>query len=431
MDRCDAWSNIAARAGIPHSCPGLSPSRHVHARCLTVSGMRRRRRLRLVLVASALTVSAGVAAPSASAGGWHDGGRAGGVRLNQIQVVGTHNSYHLEAPPAESQLRASIDPAGEQALQYGHRPIAEQLAEQDVRQIELDVWADPDGGLYANPLIRYLTGGGPYDPAMARPGTKVLHIQDIDYHSSCLTFRACLQAVKAWSDRNRGHVPVAILVELKDAPIPVSVPGVTFVTPVPWTAERMDGLDREIRSVFRPSRVLTPDDVRGRARTLERAVTTRGWPTLAATRGDVLFLMDNAGAYRTDYLRGHPSLRGRVMFTDSAPGQPDAAFVKENDPTGANAARIRALVRRGYVVRTRADADTVQARTGDTAMRDAALASGAQWVSTDYPAAGTAARFGTDYAVTLPRGLAARCNPVTAPRTCRSALLEPPLRRAA
>ena len=254
MNRCDASSNIAARSCIPHSCPGSSPGRSAAVRWLTVCDMLRRRRLRQVLLASALVASPGFAAPAASA----DGGRGGGgVRVNQIQVVGSHNSYHLEAPEAESRLRASIDPAGEQALQYSHRPIGEQLAQQDVRQIELDVWADPDGGLYANPLIRYLTAGGPYDPAMAEPGTKVLHIQDIDYHSNCLTFRACLTAVKAWSDRNRGHVPVAILVELKDAPIPVSVPGVTFVTPVPWTAERMDGLDREIRSVFRPSRVLT------------------------------------------------------------------------------------------------------------------------------------------------------------------------------
>src|SRR6185436_10013244 len=114
-------------------------------------------------------------------------------------------------------------------------------------------------------------------------------------------------------------------------------------------------------------RTITPDDVRGGSSTLEQAVLRKGWPTLAATRGQVMFLMDNEGAYRTDYLAGHDSLRGRVMFTNSTPGQPDAAFVKANDPTGAGQARIRDEVRRGYVVRTRADADTKQARTNDTA----------------------------------------------------------------
>ena len=62
-------------------------------------------------------------------------------------------------------------------------------------------------------------------------------------------------------------------------------------------------------------------------------------------------------------------------------------------------------MRRGYVVRTRADADTREARANDPGRARAALASGAQWVSTDYPAPGIAARFGATYAVRLPNGL--------------------------
>jgi Phosphoinositide phospholipase C, Ca2+-dependent len=199
---------------------------------------------------------------------------------------------------------------------------------------------------------------------------------------------------------------------------------VTFPDPLPWTAERMDTVDRDIRSVFRSRDLLTPDDVRGSSPTLENAVLTRGWPTLRRTLGKVMFLMDNDGTYRDSYLAGHPSLQGRVLFTNSLPGQPDAAFVKDNDPTGAtNLARIQDEVRRGYMVRTRADADTVQARTGDTTMRDAALASGAQWVSTDYQVASLSARFGTGYVVQIPGGRIARCTPiapVNAPAPCDS-----------
>ena len=100
-----------------------------------------------------------------------------------------------------------------------------------------------------------------------------------------------------------------------------------------------------------------------------------------------------------------------VGLTDPSGG---GAFVKLNDPIG-DADRIRQAVEDGLLVRTRADADTVQARTGDTAMRDAALASGAQLVSSDYLRADP--RF-TDYAVQLPDGAVARCNPVSAPRGC-------------
>ena len=87
----------------------------------------------------------------------------------------------------------------------------------------------------------------------------------------------------------------------------------------------------------------------------------------------------------------------------------------KNDPI---AARIAA----GYVVRTRADADTEEARHDDTSTRDAALASGATWVSTDYPVPNPA--FGTGYFVEIPDGHPARCNPINAPYGCRSTALE-------
>jgi len=38
-----------------------------------------------------------------------------------------------------------------------------------------------------------LTLGGPYDPVMKKPGTKVLHIQDIDYHRQLPDLRRCLK----------------------------------------------------------------------------------------------------------------------------------------------------------------------------------------------------------------------------------------------
>jgi hypothetical protein len=373
-------------------------------------------------VAAALAVSAavviGLPGGSSAAAAAGPGSRSRGLRLNEIQVIGTHNSYHVEASAAEKALRSQVDPEGELTLEYGHPVLAEQLSKENVRQLELDVFADPAGGLYANPLIRELTGGGPYDPVMRQPGFKVLHIQDVDYRSNCLTLHSCLTQLRAWSDVHRSHVPVAVLLELKDEP--VVLPGAPPLTvPVLWNRSLMDALDAQIRSVFGPRRLITPDDVRGGQPTLESAVLRRGWPTLDASQGKVMFLMDNAGAYRTTYLAGHPSLRGRVLFTNSTPGQPDAAFVEENDPTGANQGRIRSEVTAGYLVRTRADADTVQARTGDTTRRDLALASGAQWVSTDYPVPGLAARFGTSYVAQLPGGAVVRCNPVSAPPRCQ------------
>jgi hypothetical protein len=196
-----------------------------------------------------------------------------------------------------------------------------------------------------------------------------------------------------------------------------------FATPVPIGPAALDEVDATIRSVFPARQLITPDDVRARRATLEEAVLEKGWPTLARARGRVLFALDNGGAVLAAYRGGRTSLEGRVLFVSADPGQADAAFVKENDPL-ADPARIPGLVLAGYVVRTRADADTVQARSGDVTQRDAALASGAQWVSTDYPVADP--RF-TSYQVDLPGGGVARCNPVAVSAACRSEALEPPL----
>jgi hypothetical protein len=181
----------------------------------------------------------------------------------------------------------------------------------------------------------------------------------------------------------------------------------------------------EIRSVFRPSELITPDDVRRRGLTLEQSVLQPGWPSLSSTRGRVMFLMDNdPGPISAAYSAGRPSLQGRVLFTNSRPGSPDAAFVKRNEPTAANLEQIQGLVRSGYVVRTRSDEPLATVLSGDETRLLAALASGAQVVSTDFPEVGMSARYDRDYVVALPEGGPARCNPVIRPRGWRSRRLE-------
>jgi hypothetical protein len=215
-----------------------------------------------------------------------------------------------------------------------------------------------------------------------------------------------------------------VLIEAKDDPIPD--PGFGFVVPLAFDAEALDQIDADIRSVFPDRRLILPDDVRGRWASLEEAVLVDGWPTLKQSKGRVLFALDNGGALRELYLEGHASLEGRVLFVGSSPGEPHAAFMKMNNPlseSGLIAERVAA----GYIVRTRADSDTYEARQNLTEKRDAALASGAQYVSTDYPVSDP--DFGTDYRVEIPDGAPARCNPVNAPPGCDSSKLELRLKR--
>jgi hypothetical protein len=193
----------------------------------------------------------------------------------------------------------------------------------------------------------------------------------------------------------------------------------------PWDAAALDALDAEIRSVFRRDELITPDDVRRGGLTLQQSVLRRGWLRLRAARGRVAFLMDNnPGAISAAYTAGRPSLQGRVLFTNARPGSPDAAFVKRNDPTGPALAEIRALVRAGYLARTRSDEPLATVLSGDTTRLRAALASGAQLVSTDFPEVGMSARYDRDYVAALPGGGPARCNPVIRRPGSRSRRLE-------
>lgn len=351
------------------------------------------------------------------------------MRLNEVQVIGTHNSYHIQPRPALLALIASVAPLEALAIEYTHRPLDEQLGDLGIRQVELDVYADPTGGLYAMPVGPIAVQGypDPFKPEMFAPGLKVLHGPDVDFETTCTTFAICLNTIKAWSDANPGHLPVMIQVEAKDEPLPLPPEFVLppelppLAVPVPFGNAALDEIDATIRSVFSEDQLITPDDVRGDRATLEDAVLKDGWPTLNETRGRFLFTLDNEDAKRDLYIAGHPSLQGRVLFTNTPPGSAESAFVKVNEPQG-NQTLISQLVAAGYIVRTRADANTLEARFGLTARRDAALASGAQFVSTDYPEPDP--DFGAGYFVRIADGTQARCNPVLSPPGCDASRFE-------
>jgi hypothetical protein len=250
---------------------------------------------------------------------------------------------------------------------------------------------------------------------MDKPGFKVMHVQDLDERSSCHTFMKCLTQVREWSQHHSGHLPIFILVETKEG-VPSELPNAPRADV--FTPAIFDAVDAEIRSVFQPGEIITPDNVRSSAATLNEAIRTHGWPTLAEARGKVIFLLDQAHAAPI-YAQGHPSLRDRMIFTNSEPGLPEAAFVELND--GSKEA-IDSLVKQGYLVRTRTDEGTEQARTNDRTRLDRAFSSGAQILSTDYPPSEPSQW--TGYVVSFPGGVIARCNPVNKPAGCVDSLLE-------
>ena len=393
--------------------------------------MRGTRRARWAAIAAALTaaITLGACTPPSAGPNVPEQATPSGddaIGINQLQYLGSHNSYKtapslgllavlgLGSALVPDLASAGLDPA---QLAYGHRPLTDQL-NSGVRSFELDVWADPTGGRFAQPLAAQLLGQ-PYPSGVTAPGFKVLHIQEIDYLSTCPTLVACLQEMRTWSNAHPGHLPITINLELKADPLPAPF-DVTAIQP--FDAPTLDSLDAEVTSVI-GDRLITPDDVRGGAADLRSAVTDLraggGWPTVAQARGRFLMFLDNGGSVIQRYLDGHPSLAGRPLFTsdgiaDDGTLRPDAAVLKLNEP--GDGSRIAALVAQGFMVRTRADADVVH----PGADRAAALSSGAQMVHSDFPKGEP--QFGTGYEVSFPTRVQARCNPVnTTAATCSAA----------
>jgi hypothetical protein len=299
--------------------------------------------------------------------------RDGELRINQLQAVGTQNSYHLR-PPGQA-----VVPQWD----YAHQPIDRQLDE-GVRQLELDVHYGADGRF------------------------RVFHVPAGDENTTCALLRDCLTVARDWSARHPFHHPVVVLVQPGDDLDPVKIDG------------RYDALDAEIRAVVPRDRIITPDDVRRGHQTLTDAVRAGGWPTLSEARGRMLFVLADEGRHRAAYSSGGTDLGGRVMFVYGEEGPIDAVR-NVPDPVRGEA-EIRRLVAGGYLVRTQADEDGFEARTGDTTRVQAALRSGAQLISTNYPNPAAV----TNYLVAIPTGVPSRCNPVAAARACTPLDIENP-----
>lgn len=304
-------------------------------------------------------------------------------RLNQTQVIGSHNSYKSAmAPEILSYLRGMSAKTAE-GLEYVHAPLEQQL-DMGLRNLELDVFHDPQGGRYMQPkgieIIK--KGGNPNftfdtENKLAIPGLKLFHVQDIDFQSHYLVFAEALQALKTWSNEHPNHHPIFILVNAKDAAVP------STIRPLPFTAAALDSIDLEIRTHLGMDKLITPDQIKGNHASLEQGVLQGNWPMLDQARGKFLFVLDESEEKINRYLTKKPGLANAVFFVNLKEGNPEAGFRIINDPV-KNEAYIQDLVQKGYMIRTRADSGTEEARSNDYSKFEKAKSSGAQVISTDY-----------------------------------------------
>ncbi|MGB1277022.1 MAG: Ca2+-dependent phosphoinositide-specific phospholipase C [Nannocystaceae bacterium] len=292
------------------------------------------------------------------------------VRLHEVQVKGTHNSYHVEPP-------LPLDGSHE----YSHLPLDEQLADQGVRAFELDIHR-------------------------GFSELEVYHITVIDSVTTCDAFVDCVGVIEDWSAENPQHMPIVVWIEIKDE---------TGGLPI----NDMEEVDDDIRAVIDEADLLTPDDIQGDAESVRAALEVDGWPLVDDLRGQVMFVLLNAEDDHADeYTYGYDNLGGRAMFARSGSSQfdlPWSAVAK----LGANDSKVAEAQARYMLVAT----NVCGADESDNACFDqfeTAKAAGIHMLKDDFP--GPVG--GQEYWMDLAEGTPARCNPVTASPDCTSEGIE-------
>ena len=272
--------------------------------------------------------------------------------------------FDLQAEGTHNSYHVAIE-GGVPLYAYSHAPIIAQLGAQGVRQFELDI-NDIDGVF------------------------QVFHAPFIDDQTTCLLLADCLSQFRQFTDANPGHHPLMVHLEPKDPLINVD--------PEVYYAD----LEALLKQELGMDRIVLPADVEA-----------AGWPTLGESRGKVILVLLDGGAHRDFYAD-----RGGVLFVEGNP-EDGALVARRDDPFDVDG--IQDALDAGMLVRTRADTDGNEARDSDYTRFEAALSSGAHFISTDFPGPSD-----LDYFIEIPGGHPSRCNPITAPASCENLAIEDP-----
>ncbi|MDR0845454.1 MAG: hypothetical protein LBN71_09545 [Tannerella sp.] len=267
------------------------------------------------------------------------------LRLNDVRFLATHNSYkQYGSAPGKLMIRLFTNQNEANALRYAHKQLTNQL-ESGIRSFEIDV------------RLRGTT-------------FEAVHVPLVDNMSNLINLEKGFRELKLFSDHNPKHFPIITLIEFKD--------DWTFLDPKIRKIgdTEFSDFDRILKEVFgdklyRPADFLAATG----ANSISEAVR-KGWPTIESMMGKFIFIV-HSGDFAKRYYAMDTTLTGQQMFIAGGADALSASFILHNNP---NVAEIRALIDKGFIVRTRMDENLVR---DDERMRRA-MDSGAQILSSDF-----------------------------------------------
>ncbi len=281
-----------------------------------------------------------------------------GVKLNEIAILGTHNSYQRLAT-AETRFAMNIidtitfKKAGLDTFDFEMDTLTEQL-EMGVRNVEIDIET-----LDKDDKIEF----------------KVTHNSFVDNASSAYDFTKALQEIKMWSDNNPEHIPVIIIVEPKSFVIEIN--GMKK-----FSLEYAKELDKIVGNTLGDS-LLTPKDMLRDYASFKEMRENDDWISLKEAQGKILVLLHDCDVTES-YIALDETIKTQKMFPmlryDDR-NESYTSFILENDAFRANERKAENIDESNLIVRTRAD---VYPEYSDERYK-AAEECGSQILTTDYP----------------------------------------------
>lgn len=255
-----------------------------------------------------------------------------GVKLNEIAILGTHNSYQRLAT-AETRFAMNIVDAitlkklGLNTFDFEMDTLTEQL-EMGIRNVEIDIET-----LDKNNKIEF----------------KVTHNSLIDNASSAYDFEKALQEIKMWSDNNPEHIPVIIIVEPKSFVIEIN--GMKK-----FSLEYAKELDKIVENTLGDS-LLTPKDMLRDYASFKEMRENDDWISLKEAQGKILVLLHDCDVTES-YIALDETIKTQKMFPMLRYDDRNEAytsFILENDAWRAAERKEENIDECNLIVRTRAD----------------------------------------------------------------------------
>ncbi|MBU1020131.1 MAG: hypothetical protein KJ847_02870 [Firmicutes bacterium] len=269
------------------------------------------------------------------------------IKLNDIQMLATHNSYKKKGSELGKffvGLGDSFDEA--RALKYGYKNLTEQF-EAGVRSMEFDL-------------------------RLRKTQFVLTHVPLVDNSSVAPDFSQALEEIYLFSSNNPNHIPIIILMEIKDDWM-ILDHALQVIE-----SEDLENLNELLVEKLGNS-LFTPSDMMETGKTLKETVQTTGWPTVNSLLGKVIFVL-HPGSFTTMYHELDESLQSQPMFIGAYSDgihQDYASFIVNNNPS---VSEIAPLIADNFIVRTRIDSNLIF-NSDDF---DDALSSGAQLLTSDF-----------------------------------------------